>query len=863
MDGAGLGRRPADEVDDEIRFHLEARAEQLEAEGLSPDEARTRALEEFGPLDDARTEMLRRTRRSRRRRGLTDLGREWLQDLRFGLRSARSRPGPTGVAVLSIALGMAAVTTMWTTLDRLILRPLPFDPDRTMVYVGWSERGRGGPSLPMAPGDFLDLRDASRTVALTAYREGGASLGGEVPEWVQLRHVVPGFFDVVGVLPAMGRSFRADDARPDAEVALLDHGLWERRFGSDPGILGHTIRLDGRPLTVVGVLPERFELGHRDADVWLPLHLEDDGVRRARTVNVIGRMRGDLASTRGELAERARRLAERFPATHAERTFPANTMVAELSAGPVVAQGLGVSLAAALFVLLIACANVANLLLARGADRAGEIALRRALGAGRGRILRQLLVESLLLAAVGGALGVALSVVGIRALASLTPPDMARTNELVLDPQNALVGMGIALASVLLFGLLPALRTLAAGERKGLVSGTRGTAARQGHRLRAILVAGEVALAVVLVTTTGLLVRSFEGIRAVETGFETAGVWTLRTTLPEVAYPDDAAVAAGIERARDAVSGVPGIREVGLGVAMPGGGWRSLTYRPPGGDAEARAAVLARLADPSYFRILGLEPLRGRGLAADDDATSAPVALVNESFAAELWDDDDPVGRTLEVMDRTLEIVGVFPNVREVGPMAEPWPALYAPLAQWPSRPLTMLFRTAGGEPPVAGIRQALADLDGEIAVREVRTLESVLIQSAEGVQALSRVLGTMAAAALFLALIGVYAATSYSVACRVPEIGVRMALGADASSVRARVLRRALLVSGIGLAVGLPMAWGAGKGLSRYIFGTAGSAPGTYLGVAAGLLAVAATAAWLPARRASGIDPIRALRAE
>ena len=864
VDGAGLGRTPGDEVADEIAYHLDARTEQLVREGMSPSDARARALEEFGPVEEARAEMVRRTRRVHRRRRASDLVREWGQDVRFALRSARSRPGPMGVAVVSIALGMAAVSTMWTTLDRLILRPLPFDPDRAMVYVGSAERGQGMPSTPMAAGDFLDLRAATRTVSLTAYREGGASLGGEVPEWVSVRRVTPGFFDVVGIAPALGRSFREDDALGDqATVALLGHGLWERRFGGDPAVVGRTLRLDGRPLTVVGVLPRGFELGRGRTDVWLPLRVEDDGARNAWTLTVIGRMRGDLASTRTELAEQARRLAERYPATHAERTFPANTMVSELSGGPTVTQGLGVSVVAALFVLLVACANVANILLARGTDRAGEISLRRALGAGRGRIIRQLLAEATLLAGVGGVLGVALSVLGLRGLATLAPPEMFRVGELVLDARNAAVGMGMALASVLLFGLLPAFRTLATGERRGLLSGTRGSAARTGHRLRSALVAGEVALAVVLVTTTGLLVRSFEDVRAVETGFASEGVWSFRMTLPEDAYRDDAAVADGIERARNALVAVPGVEAAGLGVALPGGGWRSLSYRPPGSDGENLPRVLTRQADPEYFEILALEPLRGRGLTVDDVAGSTPVALVNESFAAELWPDEDALGRTLEVGGRTVEIVGVFPDVREVGATMEPWYALYVPLAQWPSRPLGVVFRISGPEPPLAGIRQAVADLDGEIAVRDVRTLDSVLIQAAEGIRALSRVLGTMAAAALFLALVGVYAATSYSVACRVPEIGVRMALGADATSVRARVLRRALLVCALGLAVGLPIAWGAGQGLSRYIFGSAGSAPGPYLVVAAGLLAVDAAAAGSPARRASGVDPMWALRAE
>ena len=871
VDEVGLGRRPKDEVDDEIRFHIEARTDQLVDEGLSPEAARQRALEEFGPLESTRAAMVRHVEQRHGRPDvlgfLTAAGR----DLRYALRSARTRPGAFAVAALSIALGMAAVSTMWTAVDRLILRPLPYDPDRQLVYVGTFQRG-GGPSTPSAPGDFLDLREAARTVELAAYRDGQANLGGEIPEWISLQRITPGFFDVVGVPPALGRGFEPADARADGpQVALLAHGLWERRFGSRPDVIGEAIRLDGRPYTVVGVLPEGFEfgrtrngLGGAGTSVWLPLHLEDDGRRDSWSVTVVGRMRGDLETTRRELADLGEQLATRFPDTHAERSFPANRLMAEVWGGPVIAQALGASLAAALLVLLVACANVANLLLARGADRASEISLRRALGAARGRILGQLLLESALLAVVGGALGIALSSFGVRGLAALSPDDMVRGGELYLDLRSAAVGMAIALASVVLFGVVPALRTLAAGERSRLVGGARGGLGR-GGRLRTVLVAVEIGVAVVLVTTTALVVRSFDGLRGVDTGVASEGVWSFRVGLPSIAYPDDDAVRLGMERLHRVVSDLPGVDGVGIAVGMPGGGWRQLAYAHPGLDdgQRGRPRVLTRISDVDYAGVLGMEAVRGRSFTAEDDEGSALVGLVNERFAAELWGSESALGRTLLIEDQLVEIVGVVPDVREVSAMSEPRSALYLPLAQWPSRGLSVVFRPSGDAPPIAELRAAVANLNGDLAVRDVMPLDDVLLQSGAQTLALSKLLGTMALAALLLAIVGVYASTAYTVARRVPEIGLRMALGAPRARVRTRVIGGAVWVSLAGLAAGLPAAWAMGRAMSSFVFGTGTASAGPYVAVAAVLLAISVAAAWIPARRASAVDPVVALRAE
>lgn len=864
VDAVGLGRRPIDEVDDEIAFHLEERTDQLMTTGLTREAARAQAEAEFGAVPAARTDLVRHVASTRARRRRAGIWSEWTSDLRYALRVARSRPGPFLVAVLSIALGMAAVSTMWTAVDRLILRPLPYDQERELVFVGSFQRG-GNASTPSAPGDLLDLRAAARTVDLAGYRDGEGNLAGDLPEWVSVRQATPGFFEVLEVQPALGRAMRATDVDASGpQVALLDHGLWTRRFGADAGVIGQTLRLDGRALTVVGVLPEGFEFARGQPDVWVPLHLEDDGPRNAWSVSIIGRLRGDIEATRTELDDLALQLADRFPATHTGRSFPVNGLMAEIWGGPVVAQSLGASLTAAFLVLLVACTNVANLLLARGADRADEIALRRALGAGRGRILRQLLLDASLLAVAGGVLGIALSSIGLRGLANLSPEHLVRAGELRLDLRTSATAMAIALASVVVFGALPALRTLAIAEGRRLVTGARAVAGR-GGRLRATLVALQVGVAVVLTTTTVLVVDSFDSVRRVDTGVRTDGVWSFRVGLPPAAYGDDPAVRDGADRLRRTVLDVPRVSEVGLAVGLPGGGFRQLAYALPGPDeaTENRPRVLTRIADPGYAEIVGLEATRGRHLRPGDDADAALVGLVNERFATDLWGSDGAVGRGLVVEGRLLEIVGVVPDVREVSALSEAVPALYLPLAQWPSRGLSVVVRGPGDDPPTAELRQALATLPGDLAIRNLLRLEAVALQSGGQILALSKLLGTMALIALFLAIVGVYAATTYTVARRIPEIGLRMALGAPRARVRSNVLRGALLVTLAGLATGLPIAWGLGRAMTRFVFGSNSGAPGPYLAVAAALLLIAALAAWVPARRASAVDPMLALRSD
>ena len=866
-DGVGLERAAGQEVEDEIAFHLASRTDQLIAQGVEPEVARQQAEAEFGGVAEARTDLEHRTRVRRVRRRRARAFRDLIQDIRFGLRGIRSAPVLFAVAAISLAMGMGAVNTMWTAVDRTLLRPLPYDADGTLVFVGPAQGGAGRASNPMASADFLDLDDRARSLRLAAYRDGGVNLEGEPPEWVITRWVTESFLEVVELPLALGRGFDGREASAGAGAAVLSHGLWARRFGSDPGVIGRSVRVDGSPVTIVGVLEGDLHFGfnRRSPDLLLPLQVRDDEDRGNWNLNVVGRLStpDGLQTARAELASLGQALAGRHPETNGERTFLAERAIRELFSGPVVAQGLGGSLVAAFLVLLIACANVANLLLARGATRAPDIALRRALGAGRGRIVRQLLAEAALLAVVGGLLGVVISRLGVTGLASLMPPDMPRSNEVALDLRGAGAGMVIALGSVLFFGMVPALRTLRQAERQRLLTQSGRSSAGRDGRLRSGLVAAELGLTLILVTTTAIVVSSVRAVQAIDSGFVEENVWTFRVTLPSTAYPDEAATLRAGEELVERVRALPGVSAAGLGVGVPGGGWISRSYSvPDNGDGQA-GRVLTRTTDGAYLDVLGLQPIRGRAPGAADQPGSPIIGAVNETFARQVWGDRDPIGRTIRIADRMVQVVGVLPDVREVGAQFSPWGAIYLPLAQWPNRSLSVVLQAMTEDAPLGAIRRVVGDMEGDVAIRSLQPLTAQLEQSAGGMVALSRLIGTMAIGALMLALIGVYAATSYGVVRRVPEIGVRMALGADRKAVRRMVLGSTARTNLLGLGVGLPLAWGAAHGMSRFMFGDTASNGLIYLGTAAALLAVSVLAAWKPARQASAVDPMRALRAD
>ncbi len=831
---------------------------------MSPAEARRAALIAFGGVERTKE----RVRDARWTRGIEDL----VADLRHAVRCLVRTPTFTVVAILTLALGVAALTTVWGAVDVLVLRPYPYDPGDSLFLVGTSTRGRGNPGSPTSIPDFLDLRRQLRSARVAAYSDEGANLGADPATWAAVRRASAEFFDVVGVAPLLGRAFSlSDEAAGAPDVAILDHRLWAERFGSDPDVLGRSILVDGTPVTVVGVLPVGFRFSRGAPDVWLPLHLAGTGARGVLAVYVLGRLHGTgLAAARTELGSISRALAEAHPETWSDRTFVSDRLRGTLTGGPTAQQGVTAILLASLAVLLIACANVANLLLARALVREGDLVLRRALGAGRWRIARQVVAEALVLATAAGLVGLGLSVVGMRGFRTLIPPDLPRAGEIALDGRSAAVAMLAAWGSVLAFSLAPMLRSLRIPARvpssRGGGSAGRGS---DGGRLRRTFVVGEIALATALLAVTILVARSLSAIRGVDSGFTVEHVMAFDVSLPENRYADEDALgraAAGLEAA---LYVTPGVETGGVGVGLPARNWRAASYRlpeeAPGEGEQESARVAIRFASPGYMATLGVDVVRGRSFTARDDRTSPAVVLVNRPFAERLWPGLDPLGRTLVLSGRSVEVVGVVPKLLELGPFGSPDVGVaYLPLAQWPSRQLSVVAHVTNGSDNAQTLARAIvARVDPTLAPHGVAAMEDVLLLPADKTVAMGKVLSVLSAVALILALVGVFGSMAYSVSRRVPEIGVRMAVGAGPARIQTMVLAGAAGLCGAGLAIGTGLALLAARGVTTFLFGVRASDPSTFVGSAALLLAVGLAAAWIPARRASAVDPTRSLRCD
>lgn len=806
-----------------------------------------------------------------------------MSDLRYTLRSLRRTPLVIATAILSLGLGIGALTTMWSALDALVLRPYEYDRAGTLVYVGTVQDGRGAASSPTSVPDFLDLQQRSRTMDVAAYRDIGLNLSGDPAEWLRARRVSHNFFSALGVQCRLGRGFLPNDAllgSPD--VAILGHNLWERRFGADPGVVGRVVRLDGMTVTVVGVLPAGFEFGLDSPELWLPLRPSAADSRSQRTLAVVARVRSDYAEARGELADIGAALADAHPETNSGRTYRLSGVQDELFGGPRLQQGAASGMAAALFVLLIACVNVASLLLTRGLARENEIALRRALGAGRLRLLRQLLVEAGVLAAGAGFVGLLLSIAGLRSLQLILPPWMPRADSLAFDIRAIGIGAAVSVGSILFFGVLPALRAIV-GQTHERLPGTVVGSGRRTGRLRDALVVVELTMAVVLLTTTSLVLRSAQNLSAVESGFEVRNTVVFGLNFPDALYPDDDVLRETQRRVQSELNALPGITAVGFGASAPMRSRRSVSYQLLGMEDVTGTQSLRAFANywsPEFAPAMGIEILAGRDIEGSDDATSAPVAVVNRTFARAAWQDAEAVGRTLLVGGRTIEIVGVAEDVREFGLQSDAPAAVYLPIPQWPAvstgRSVYMVLRADPSASSDGGTQSGM-QLDGlreatyaavrgvapDLALVELTTLESLLSDSTEQVDTLATLMGLFAAIAIVLAAIGIYASMSYAVTRRVREIGVRMALGADPSSVRGLMLKRAGLVAGIATGIGLGLAFLAARGMQAFMFGVPGVDPVILAAVLAVLAGVTLLAAWVPARRAASVDPMKALRTD
>jgi putative ABC transport system permease protein len=802
-----------------------------------------------------------------------------LQDVRYALRRLRRSPGFTVVAVLTLALGIGANSAIFSVVNAVLLRSLPYEEAERLVLVAHVNR-EGNPA-PMSPANFRDVRAEARSLEdLSFWHYSGRTLTG-VGDPVRLQGAAVGerFFEVMRARPLLGRTFRADENEPGRNrVAVLGHAFWQQRFGADPRVVGRTVTLDGEPYEVVGVMPEEFGFpGNRD--LWFPREYDADFVsdasRGAWFISGIGRLKPGVPHEQAarEVAALGKRLQQQYPDSNTGLEFTSVSLY-EQTVGNV-RVSLLVLLGAVGLVLLIACANVANLLLARAAAREGELAVRTALGAGRGRLVRQLLAESVILGLLGGAAGLLLAVWGTSALVALEPQGIPRLADVRVDGTVVAFTLGVALLSGLLFGLLPAMQVTRSGLAGSLREGGRGALSGRGSiRTRNALVVAEMALAVVLLAGAGLLIRSFVQLQSVDPGFRSEGALSFTLALPDAAYGEGDAGAVFYRGLLERLEALPGVRSAAAVSDLPmGNSANFLTFEvegrePPTPGQEPVSQILR--VTPDYFRTLGIPVARGREFSAEDRAGAPGVVVINQETARRFFPGEDPIGKRIllslgpDTTSVPWEVVGVAGDVRQFGVDADPQPAMYFPAAQGPSGSMGVVVRTAVPPLSLAGaVRRAVAGLDPNLPVNELRPLEQLTADSVSQPRFYMLLLSVFAGTALALAAIGIFGVISYGVAQRTREIGVRMALGAEPASVLRVVVGGALGLAGIGVGLGVLGALAGTRLLSGLLYGVAATDPLTYAGVAVLLLGVAALASWLPARAAVRVDPVVALRAE
>jgi putative ABC transport system permease protein len=860
----------------ELRFHLENQIEAKIAEGMAMKEARYAALRELGGVEQIKEEC----RDMRRMNFVENLG----QDLRYGMRMLHKNPGFTAAAVVTLALGIGANTAIFSVLNAVVLRPLPYkDPGRLAVL--WTDNLRQNlheerTSYP----NFEDWKRQSNTFEDMAFASGFTVnlTGGDTPERIVAARVTPNLFSMLGVSPVLGHTFTQEDEEKGKRVIVLSHALWQRRFGSSPEVLGKQLEIDDAPAVVIGVMPPVLQLPSSDVQFWEP-HTMFSGWNRVKVARgipsgyVVGRLNAGttLQQAQTDMNLIGARLARQYPdLTSNVDFFGFAVNVVPLSVqitGKQIRLALWLLFGAVVLVLLIACANLANLLLARGAGRQRELAVRAALGAGRGRLLRQLLTESVLPSTASGGLGLAFAGLGVRALIRLAPQDVARLETVGIDRIVFVFALGLSLLTGILFGLAPAWKVSKSDPQESLRSGGRGLAGGKAiRRAHSFLVISEYALAVVLLSGAGLLIRSLVRVQAVDPGFRAERVLIARAVQSSI--KPEAQWAELYPRALARIAAIPGVEAAG---AIDNFFFQSNpddTIIPEAAAAASPSGTEQVMDDgvsEDYFRAIGVPLLKGRFFTAQDGPNSPRVAIVNRTLARRFWPDQDPIGERFRFgfqkpTDPRISVVGVVGDMRRDGLTKIPVAQVFLPLAQDAARGMDFVVR-AVSDPRMlpAAVRGAIDSADKTVPVFNVSTLDEQLHEQTAPMRFETALLSSFAMLAMLLAAVGIYGITRYSVTERTHEIGVRMALGAQRGDVLRMVLREGLHLTLIGLGIGLLGAGALTRFLSSLLYEVKPTDTTTYLAVSIILGAVAVIACHSPARRASKVDPMVALRYE
>jgi putative ABC transport system permease protein len=818
-----------------------------------------------------------------------------LNDIRYGLRQLIKHPAFTIIAILTLALGIGANTAIFSVVNAVLLKPLPFPEPEQLIAVGMTDtRQKEQTELSsLSYPDFFDFRDQNRTLASSAvYRDRSFALTSD--EGASSVHGVKAsaeFFDVLGIKPKMGRGFVRDDEQAGGGTGgfkvIISDDFWKKHFAADPNVIGHTVTLDRRPHTVIGVMPAGFQFPIQNEPIDFYVSIAEDAAnpdggtpttkqRGNHSLQAVARLKPGvtIAQANSDLSTIAEALAKQYPDSNTHFGVLAKPLREDMIGD--VRPALYILFAAVVCVLLIANANVANLLLARASARGKEIALRAAMGASRVRIIRQLLTESVLLAGLGGLFGLLLAQWGTDALVKTVPQNIPRISNIQLDASVLIFTLLVSLATGVVFGLVPAWQASHVDLNSSLKAGTRtGGGGENKGRVRNALIMAEVALALVLLISAGLLIQSFARLGRVQPGLRTERLLTARLSLPDVAYPKNENVIAFYDQFLTRIRAIPGVESASTIVPLPLSGSNMVTSfdiqeRPlPEGQ---RPGAPVRIIATDYFKTMGIPVRQGRIFDERDRYDSAPVVIVNERFAQKYFPGEDVIGKRIqpgfsadETGDKMREIVGVVGNVKHLSLRNEDSPEMYLPRTQIPFGISSLVIRTTVSNPNAItnSLRKELAAMDPTIPLTSVRVFDEYISRSLARPRFNTLLLSIFAGTALLLTAIGIYGVLAYSVAQRTSEIGIRIALGAGKSSIFRLIVGQAMTLVGISLALGLAGAFAATRLLNSLLFGVGASDPATFAGIVLLVSAVAFIAAWVPARRATRVDPIIALRAE